>query len=63
MRFIAGYTVAAMPSLLKAAIFLDIGTLYADRENVLKGTSVAELPGGCGDIYWSYKSHSKQLVA
>jgi uncharacterized phiE125 gp8 family phage protein len=70
IRFVAGYSslpVATygppLPALLKAAMLLDIATLYAVRENVATGTTVAEIPGTAKDIYRSFKSHPTQRVA
>jgi uncharacterized phiE125 gp8 family phage protein len=42
VRMVAGY--AATPLALKAAILLHVGHLYANREAVAVGVSVAELP-------------------
>lgn len=61
IRFTCGYG-ASLPGILKQAMLLDIGTLYADRENVVKGTSVAELPGGRRGIYWAYCSLPTQVL-
>lgn len=64
VRFVCGYaSAAAVPALLKSAMLLDLATLYAQRENVITGTIVAELPGGVHDMYWSYRSHPTQRVA
>lgn len=58
IRFVCGYgdSDSDVPPLLRQANLLDIGTLYADRENVITGTIVAELPGGIVDIYRSFRS-------
>lgn len=62
IRFRCGYGAAdgpAVPALLKAGMLLDAASLYADRENVVKGTIVAaELPGGRRGIYWTCRSHA-----
>lgn len=64
VRFISGYGAAsAVPSLLKQAMLIDLAMLYEQREQVITGTIVAELPGGVSDIYWSYKSRSIQRRA
>lgn len=64
VRFICGYANAAsVPPLLKAAMLLDLATLYAQRENVVTGTIVAVLPGGVEAIYRSFKSRSQQVRA
>lgn len=45
VRFTAGYADAAsVPAPIKAAILLNVGTLYRDRETVNIGNIVAELP-------------------
>jgi uncharacterized phiE125 gp8 family phage protein len=65
IRFRCGYSDdedLPVPALLKAAMLLDAGTLYADRENLVKGVSVAELPGGRRGIYWSWRSHPTQVL-
>lgn len=64
IRFVAGYGAAAdVPALLREAMLLDAAMLYAQRETVITGTIVAELPGGSHDIYWSFKSHATQRRA
>lgn len=64
VRFICGYGAAsAVPSLLKQAMLLDLAMLYEQREQVITGTIVAQLPGGVGDIYRSYRSLSVQRRA
>lgn len=64
IRFVAGYgdAQADVPGLLQAAMLLDLGTLYLDRERVVAG-SVSELPGGVRDIYWSHKAHGTTRMA
>jgi uncharacterized phiE125 gp8 family phage protein len=45
VRFVAGYASAAdVPASLKQWMLLAIGTLYKNREGVITGTIVAELP-------------------
>jgi len=45
VTFVAGYgNAAAVPQDIKAWMLLAIGTLYGNRESVVKGVSVAELP-------------------
>jgi uncharacterized phiE125 gp8 family phage protein len=70
IRFVAGYSPLPLatygpplPALLKAAMLLDIATLYGPaRENVAVGTIVAEIPGTANAIYRSFKSHPTQRV-
>lgn len=64
VRFVAGYaSAAAVPQLLKSAMLLDLSTLYAERENLVKGISVNELPNGVRDIYRQSRAHMRQRVA
>jgi uncharacterized phiE125 gp8 family phage protein len=45
VRFVVGYgDAAAVPASVKAAMLLTIGHLYANRESVIVGATVAELP-------------------
>lgn len=68
IRFVAGYSTLPLPivgpllpPLLKAAMLLDIATLYdPQRQNLVVGTIVANLPRGSQDIYRSFKSHPTQ---
>ena len=63
IRFVAGNTTAAgVPPMLKAAMLLDIGTLWAQREGVITGTIVADFPMGVPDIYRSFKAHQRQRI-
>lgn len=70
IRFVAGYSLLplptygpTLPALLKAAMLLDIATLYGPaRENLAVGTIVAEIPGTANAIYRSFKSHPTQRV-
>lgn len=63
VRFVCGHAQAtAVAPILRAAMLLDLGTLYAQREQVVTGTIVAELPGGSRDIYRSCRSHGRQKV-
>lgn len=64
IRFVCGYgdTPGDVPALLRAAMLLDIGTLYAERENVIRGAAV-EMPSGARDIYWSYRAHPTERAA
>jgi uncharacterized phiE125 gp8 family phage protein len=70
IRFLAGYSGLpvpivgpACPALLKAAMLLDISTLYEHRENVVAGTIVADLPRTASAIYKSFKSWPRQRAA
>jgi uncharacterized phiE125 gp8 family phage protein len=60
--FTAGYgeTGAAVPPLLKAAMLMDLATLYANRENYVTGTIVSALPGRSREIYQTFRSHSRK---
>lgn len=62
IRFVCGYgaTAASVPGLLRQAMLLDIATLNRQRENVITGTIVAELPGGSVDIYRRFFSNQTQ---
>ncbi len=40
---------AAVPASVKSWLLLTVGTLYANRESILSGASVAELPGRFAD--------------
>jgi uncharacterized phiE125 gp8 family phage protein len=66
IRFIAGYggSWADVPSLLRAGMKLDVGTLYENRESALIGLrgTVEELPFGVRAIYFSYRSHATQRL-
>jgi uncharacterized phiE125 gp8 family phage protein len=66
VRFVCGYgAAAAVPALLKSAMKLDIGTLYANREGVVLGGRQAapdELPMGVRAIYFSYRSWTTQRL-
>lgn len=65
VRFVAGYaSAAAVPGMLKAAMKLDLGMLYQNREGVVLGLrgSPEELPMGLRAMYWSYRSHATQRL-
>lgn len=58
VRYVAGYATAqAVPDTIKSWMLLCIGMLYANRESVVPGVSVAALPGVDrlldGDRFWS----------
>jgi uncharacterized phiE125 gp8 family phage protein len=61
VRFKAGYiddaspAAANVPFAIKAAILLTIGTLYANRETVVVGQSVAILPWGAEQLLRRYR--------
>lgn len=64
IEFVCGYGAAVdVPPALKAAMLLDIGTLYANREDVIKGTIVAELPTTSHRVYFNFRSHATQRLA
>jgi uncharacterized phiE125 gp8 family phage protein len=64
VRFVCGYGAAsAVPQLIRSAMLADLATLYKQREQVITGTIVAELPIGSTSIYRSYKSRSVQRRA
>ena len=63
IRFVAGYGHASgprLPPLLKAAMLLDIATMFENRENLVIGTIVAEVPQTSKDIYRSFESLPSQ---
>ncbi len=64
IQFVCGYGDEAsdVPALLKAAMLLDVATLYEHRENIVTGTIVAELPATARQIYRSYFSHTTQRL-
>lgn len=56
IRFVAGYGLAAaVPQMIKQAILLTIGDLYENRENIVVGTIVTELPIGAKLLLWPYR--------
>ena len=65
IRFVCGYGPSAddVPAILRAAMLMDAATLYANPENVIKGSSVAELPSGSKDIYRAHHSYPTQRRA
>lgn len=70
IRFLAGYSGLAvpivgpaLPALLKQAMLLDISTLYAYRDNVVTGRSVADVPRTAAAIYTSFKSWPRHREA
>lgn len=71
IQFVAGYSLLPLPTygpsfpaILKMAMLLDIATLYAQRENVVTGTIVGQIPGTANDIYKTFKSWpTRRLVA
>ena len=55
IRFVAGYGLAAsVPAAIKAALLLQIGTLYRDRESVNIGNIVNEMPT-CSALLTPYR--------
>ena len=62
IRFRCGYgdRPEDVPVLLKAAALMDVATMYANRENVVLGESVAELPGRSSEIYRSFRTMPTQ---
>lgn len=65
IRFVCGYGTESsdVPAILRQAMLMDIATLYANPENVIKGTIVAELPSGSKDIYRAHHSFPTQRRA
>lgn len=65
IRFVCGYGAAAdVPPLLKQAMLLDLGTLYANREGVISNQwGSVELPMGVRAIYGNYRSYPTQRAA
>lgn len=64
VRFTAGYGLsgAPVPALLKQAMLLDLGSMFAHREQVIIDPAsevVLELPGGTQSIYRSFKSRPR----
>ena len=64
IRFECGYgeSRSNVPSLLLQAMKLDVATMYANREDVVKGTIVTSLPNAAKNIYWSHRSHATQVL-
>jgi uncharacterized phiE125 gp8 family phage protein len=70
IRFRAGYVnesgsggpTRSIPTLLVEAMLLDAGALYRQREQVVTGTIVAELPNGSQEIYRSFRSRATQRL-
>ena len=66
MRYRAGYvadaedspTVAAVPEDIKAAILLNVGNLYAQRESIVVGQSVNTLPWSVEQLLRPYRVHT-----
>ena len=66
MRYRAGYVadaeasplVAAVPADIKAAILLMVGTLYAQRETVVVGAAVNEMPWSSEHLLRPYRVHT-----
>lgn len=57
IAFTAGYgeEAADVPAPLKAAMLLDIGLMYENRESVVVGTISSELPMGWEALVWPYR--------
>lgn len=62
IRFVCGYASAAVPGMLKAAMLLDVATLYAGRENAVAG-SLSEIPQHSGRVYRNWTSYPRQALA
>lgn len=63
VRFICGNLPAdGVPPMLKWAMLLDCGTMYAHREDVLsgRGAALVQLPTSAARIYRSFRSHPTQ---
>lgn len=64
VRFRAGYVNGDSPPLddvpfaIKAAILMTIGTLYAHRETIVIGQSVAQLPWAAEQLLLPYRVHT-----
>lgn len=65
IRFRAGYVddqvspeAGEVPFDIKAAILLNLGTLYANRESVIVGSTVAQLPGAAERLLRDYRIHT-----
>lgn len=62
IRFVCGFASADVPGLLKAGMLMDLATLFAHRESVVTGVSVADIPDNAKAIYGQFKSHATQLL-
>lgn len=63
VQFTAGYgdDSTAVPAMLKAAMLMDLGTLFVNREAVVAGGgSAIELPTGTAAIYRAHRSYPQQ---
>ena len=64
IRFTSGYIDDSSPSgedvppSIKAAILLTVGTMFASRENIVVGQSVAMLPWGAEQLLRNYRVHT-----
>lgn len=56
IEFTCGYGEATdVPALIKAAMKLDIGHLFENRESVLVGANAAELPMASQNLLWNFR--------
>lgn len=55
ITFEAGYEAGLCPPALAQAVRLLVGTFYSQREGVVSGVSVAELPGGVAALCAPYR--------
>jgi uncharacterized phiE125 gp8 family phage protein len=64
IRFVCGYGAAAsaVPARLRSAMLLDVATQYAQREDVITGTTVAQLPVGIEAVYRHFRSRATQRL-
>lgn len=65
IRFTCGYSAdeeLPLPGMIKQALLMDAATLYANREHLVVGASVAALPWGTPDIYRSWRSYPTQRL-
>lgn len=51
----AGYSPLVANAEIQAAVLLTVGHLYNNREDVVIGATVAELPQGAHDLLWPHR--------
>lgn len=58
LRFRAGYPDGQVPADIKAGILLNLGSLYANRESVVIGTTAAQLPWAAEQLLRRHRIHT-----
>lgn len=58
IRFRAGYADGRVPDDIKAGILLNLGSLYANRETVVIGTIVTQLPWAAEQLLRRHRIHT-----